>query len=153
MRKETEDMIARLLEDAEWCDANEWEIPIHFGDDYRMAADEIQRLSALSENGMGMPDPKNDITGDRADKYISLTDVIHDLEWLQSVGCHSITLCELQGRLEHVIPAVEANSVCTGTWEDGYCSVCGERCIGNQYEEWHSKFCPNCGAKMVLKEI
>ena len=72
---------------------------------------------ALSENGMGMPDPKNDITGDRADKYISLADVIHDLEWLQSVGCHSIDLCDLKGRLKYVIPTVEKAPVQTGTWE------------------------------------
>jgi hypothetical protein len=36
----------RLRENAEWCDANEWEIPICMGDDQREAA---RRLEAMEK--------------------------------------------------------------------------------------------------------
>ena len=36
-----------------------------------------------------------------------------------------------------------------GRWDDkGCCTNCGQRCIGNDYEEWRTKYCPHCGAKM-----
>lgn len=36
-----------------------------------------------------------------------------------------------------------------GRWNaKGYCTNCGNRCIGNDYEEWRTKYCPYCGAKM-----
>ena len=38
-----------LRENAEWCDANEWEIPICMGDNQRDAADAIEQLQAENE--------------------------------------------------------------------------------------------------------
>lgn len=38
------DLTKRLLEHADWCDANEWEIPITLGDDLRAAAARIVEL-------------------------------------------------------------------------------------------------------------
>lgn len=56
------------------------------------------------------------------------------------------------------IPAVDAVEVVHGWWIDGKCSNCNtvfdvEVC-GEVFElrEIHSNYCPNCGAKMDLKE-
>lgn len=40
------DLTKRLLEHADWCDANEWGIPITLGDDLRAAAERIEALTA-----------------------------------------------------------------------------------------------------------
>lgn len=42
----TDDLTKRLTEHADWCDANEWEIPITLGDDLRAAAARIKALTA-----------------------------------------------------------------------------------------------------------
>lgn len=47
--------LRELAEDAAWCDANEWDIPITMGDHIREA---IRRIIALSEK----PDKKSDKT-------------------------------------------------------------------------------------------
>ncbi len=41
------ELASRLRENAEWCDANEWEIPLCMGDDQREAAN---RLEAMGNN-------------------------------------------------------------------------------------------------------
>lgn len=38
-----DELISRLNEYAEWCDANEWEIPIDMGDLLREAAQELTK--------------------------------------------------------------------------------------------------------------
>ena len=38
------ELIKKLRENAEWCDANEWEIPICMGDDQREAANRLEAL-------------------------------------------------------------------------------------------------------------
>lgn len=46
-------------------------------------------------------------------------------------------------------PTVEAVPVVQGKWNnEGYCTICGKRCIGNNVEEWRTDFCPHCGAYM-----
>ena len=40
------ELIKVLKEDAEWADANEYEVPINLGDTLREAAEEIKRLTA-----------------------------------------------------------------------------------------------------------
>lgn len=42
------ELIKRLRENAEWCDANEWEIPICMGDDQREAANRLEALTTSS---------------------------------------------------------------------------------------------------------
>lgn len=44
--KDSDKLTTRLREHADWCDANEWEIPICMGDDQREAADLIEGLQA-----------------------------------------------------------------------------------------------------------
>lgn len=44
--KDSEKLTTRLREHADWCDANEWEIPICMGDYQRAAADLIESLQA-----------------------------------------------------------------------------------------------------------
>ena len=39
------ELATRLRENAEWCDANEWEIPICMGDDQREAADRLEAMA------------------------------------------------------------------------------------------------------------
>lgn len=43
MKIETQELIQRLLEYAEWADANEYEVPLCLGDDLRKAAEYIRR--------------------------------------------------------------------------------------------------------------
>jgi hypothetical protein len=38
------ELAARLRDNAEWCDANEWEIPICMGDDQREAANRLEAM-------------------------------------------------------------------------------------------------------------
>ena len=38
----TDEIVTALREHAEWADANEWEVPIMFGDDLSAAADLIE---------------------------------------------------------------------------------------------------------------
>ena len=38
------ELATRLRENAEWCDANKWEIPICMGDDQREAANRLEAL-------------------------------------------------------------------------------------------------------------
>lgn len=54
-------------------------------------------------------------------------------------------------------PAADVRAVVRASWEekekDGVwwyaCSVCGEHIPKGRWgQEWHSNFCPNCGAKM-----
>lgn len=46
-------------------------------------------------------------------------------------------------------PTIDAVEVVHVRWDNnGYCTNCGNRCIGNEYEEWRTKYCPYCGAKM-----
>jgi hypothetical protein len=39
------ELATRLRENAEWCDANEWEIPICMGDNQREAAKRLDEMS------------------------------------------------------------------------------------------------------------
>ena len=43
VRKPIGDLIEALREDAEWADANIWEVPITLPDHLRQAADELER--------------------------------------------------------------------------------------------------------------
>ena len=45
MASSVEKLLSNLAEHAEWCDTNEWEIPITMGDDIREAISTIQHLS------------------------------------------------------------------------------------------------------------
>ena len=49
MKLSTDDLLNRLSEHADWCDANEWEIPITMGDDIREAIATIKRYKAIEE--------------------------------------------------------------------------------------------------------
>ena len=42
----TAELVEALREDAEWCDANEYEIPITMGDHIRAAADRLEMMEA-----------------------------------------------------------------------------------------------------------
>lgn len=44
------ELIAKLTEYAEWCDANEWEIPIDMSDLLREAAQELKDMDERSPN-------------------------------------------------------------------------------------------------------
>lgn len=48
MKLSTDELLTRLAEHADWCDANEWEIPINMGQDIREAILVIVRLYLLS---------------------------------------------------------------------------------------------------------
>jgi hypothetical protein len=39
------ELATRLRDNAEWCEANEWEIPICMGDDQREAADRLEAMA------------------------------------------------------------------------------------------------------------
>ena len=43
---QNEELIAALRSDAEWCDANEYDVPLCMGDNQRAAADLIESLTA-----------------------------------------------------------------------------------------------------------
>ena len=45
------ELAARLRDNAEWCDANEWEIPICMGDDQREAANRLEAMEKELEKG------------------------------------------------------------------------------------------------------
>ena len=47
MTHSVDELLTRLAEHADWCDANEWELPITMGDDIREA---IQWIKAHSHN-------------------------------------------------------------------------------------------------------
>lgn len=96
-------------------------------------------------------------------KYFTEDELIKDLDWLESLGCESLSLREMKERLEYgaVKPAADVAPVVHGNFEpvsdddhdEGqfYCSVCGA-------PEFFlngvplSKYCYNCGAKMDSKE-
>lgn len=74
-------------------------------------------------------------------------------------GSCSKGLADLRDMLDEIesIPAADVRPVVRGKWEekekDGVwwyaCSVCGEHIPKGQWgQEWHSRFCPNCGADM-----
>ena len=48
-RRWLEELLTRLAEHADWCDANEWEIPITMGNDIREAIATIKRYKAIEE--------------------------------------------------------------------------------------------------------
>lgn len=54
--EDIEKLVKALRENAEWCDANEYEVPICMGDDQREAADAIKKLLALAQNGQSAID-------------------------------------------------------------------------------------------------
>lgn len=48
MTHSVDELLTRLTEHADWCDANEWDIPITMGQDIREAIQVIGRLYLLS---------------------------------------------------------------------------------------------------------
>lgn len=49
MKLSTDELLTRLAEHADWCDANEWEIPITMGDDIREAIVVIKHYKAIED--------------------------------------------------------------------------------------------------------
>lgn len=47
-----EQLIAKLTEYAEWCDANEWEIPIDMGDLLREAAQALEIMDKRASHSI-----------------------------------------------------------------------------------------------------
>lgn len=76
-------------------------------------------------------------------------------------GLFSACKAYLQMTVESA-PTIEAEPVKRGRWVvrggKRYCSVCKERaCVTRDMEDfWYTvgtRFCPNCGAKLDLKEV
>ena len=70
-------------------------------------------------------------------------------------------LCHLVDEVFDWLPAADVRPVVRASWEekekDGVsryaCSVCGEHTPKDRWgQEWHSNFCPNCGADMRSRE-
>ena len=55
MAKNITDLLSHLEEQAEWCDANKWEIPITMGDDIREAISVIEHMSQCRGSQPNMP--------------------------------------------------------------------------------------------------
>lgn len=52
MASSVEKLLSNLAEHADWCDANEWEIPINMGDDIREAIVVIKHYRAIENTTM-----------------------------------------------------------------------------------------------------
>lgn len=165
----TDDLTKRLTEHADWCDANEWGIPITLGDDLRAAA-HIKALTAenaalqatvdrLGEFGRmfadygGCPrDPMGRMGGVSLVDDVLFTPEIIDVDGERWIPVQHISLHELCEQVQSEKSAPERH----GHWnwfhriiedrqgirpfEGCTCSLCGQYGHGNIY-------CDNCGAK------
>lgn len=74
MASSVEKLLSNLAEYADWCDANEWEIPINMGQDIREAIQVIGRLYLLSSpTASGKPMKGNDVW-----KYVGIDMQTHE---------------------------------------------------------------------------
>ena len=81
-------------------------------------------------------------------------EVYSDIKSMDKILEHNKIQIGMIKQLPSAEPTIEERKV--GKWIDGFCSECGEEAV----TEWNdcggelllTRFCPNCGAKMEVKE-
>lgn len=80
------------------------------------------------------------------EKYIALSDIKLDIEYLQKEGCDDIPLAEVLERMELIVPAAPVRRISYGCWivqekDFGFSPATGTNVVAKEYE------CSRCGYK------
>lgn len=91
MNHTIEDLLTRLSEHADWCDANEWEIPITMGDDIREAIVFIKHYRAIENTTMlTIRSPKENETWEFAGADLKNTEDFGIIWRCKRCGCRRL---------------------------------------------------------------